>query len=58
MSLNLREQLHTEMKLFQPYKIVIAAECGGTCGGTCGGMRRNSYILQQNSYILWRNVMI
>ena len=24
MSLNLREQLHTEMKLFHPYKIVIA----------------------------------
>ena len=50
MSLNLREQLHTEMKLFHtykavhPHKVVIAAGCGGTviyssrtdiyCGGT------------------------
>ena len=50
MSLNLREQLHTEMKLFHTYKAVhphrvaIAVGCGGTviyCGGTdiyCGGM--------------------
>ena len=43
LSLNLREQLHTEMKLFHSYKIVIAVGCGRTviyCGGTdvyCGG---------------------
>ena len=64
MSLNLREQLHTEMKLFHtykavhPHKIVIAVGCGGTviyCGGTCGGMQWDSYILWQDSYILWRD---
>ena len=50
MSLNLREQLHTEMKLFHtykavhPHKVAIAVGCSGTviyCGGTviyCGGM--------------------
>ena len=55
MSLNLREQLHTEMKLFHPYKIVIAVGCGGTviyCGGTCGGMWRDSYILRRDGYDL------
>ena len=49
MSLNLREQLHTEMKLFHtykavhPHKVAIVVGCGGTviyCDGTviyCGG---------------------
>ena len=48
----------TEMKLFHPYKIVIAAGCSGTviyCGRTCGGTQWDSYILRRDSYILRRD---
>ena len=48
MSLNLREQLYTEMKLFHPYKIVIVAGCGGMWQDAAGQL----YIAAGQLYIV------
>ena len=53
MSLNLREQLHTERKLFHTKRLL--RRDAAQCGGTCGGMRRNKYILRRSKYILRRD---